>query len=65
MISSHVVESDPVPVFDDTVSFTRVPIAYEVLGPGYPLVNKDFWCGDGRWTVKGAKHYWSRRDDRN
>lgn len=63
MFSRRVVESDPVPVFDDTMSFVRAPVAYDALRPAYPLVNNDFWCGDGRWTVNGNQKFWSRRDD--
>jgi hypothetical protein len=63
MFGRRVVESDPVPVFDDTMSFIKVPVSYEALRPAYPLVNNDFWCGDGRWTVNGHQKFWSRSDD--
>jgi hypothetical protein len=63
MHSRRVVESDPVPVFDDTLTYMRVPVSYEALCPGFPLVNHDFWCGDGRWTAEGDQYFWSQRDD--
>ncbi len=62
MFSRRVIESDPIPVFDDTMSYIKVPVSYEVLRPAYPLVNNDFWCGDGRWTVNGTQILWSRWD---
>ncbi len=62
MFSRRVVESDPVPVFDDTMSYIRVPVSYEVLSPAFPQVNNDFWCGDGRWTKNGTRKLWGRRD---
>jgi hypothetical protein len=63
MFGRRVVECDPVPVFDDTASFMKVPVSHDVLCPVYPLVNENFWCGDGRWTAYGDRQFWGRRDD--
>ena len=33
--------------------------------PVFPVVNQNYWCGDGRWTdpASGERYYWGDWDE--
>lgn len=62
VIQTEILEISAQPVFDDTVSM-MAPLRHRVIQPVFPQVNRDFWCGDGRWSAEDGSHlFWGQWD---
>lgn len=60
VIQTEILEISSQPVFDDTVSM-MAPLRHRVMQPVFPPVNRDFWCGEGRWSAEdGSRLFWGQ-----